>query len=53
MTTKDSWARKRPLSIGFALMFLLTWPVELWSVASSRGWVTTGPRSPANRWPSG
>lgn len=38
-----SWVRKRPLLFGFALMFALTWPIELWLVAASRGWVTSGP----------
>lgn len=43
MVLMGSWVRKRPLLFGFALMFALTWPIEFWLVAASRGWVTTRP----------
>lgn len=35
--------RHHPLSSGFILMFLLTWPVELWRAAASHGWTNTYP----------
>lgn len=43
MPTISSWARKRPLLFGFALMFALTWPIEFWLVAASRSWEPSGP----------
>ena len=34
------WLRRYPVLSGFVLMFLCTWPVDLWAAASSRGWVS-------------
>jgi uncharacterized protein len=38
-----SWLRRYPVICGFALMFVCTWPVDLWAAASSRGWVSPIP----------
>lgn len=35
--------RRYPVICGFALMFVCTWPVDLWAAASSRGWVSPIP----------
>ena len=43
MPTISSWARKRPLLFGFAVMFALTWPIEFWLVAASHGWMASSP----------
>ena len=34
------WLTRYPVLSGFLLMFLCTWPVDLWAAASSRGWVS-------------
>ncbi len=41
-----SLVRRQPVLLGFVLMFLFTWPVELWRAAASRGWVTVWPPEP-------
>ena len=38
--------RRHPLLFGFGLMFLLTWPVELWRAAASRGWTSVAVPEP-------
>jgi membrane protease YdiL (CAAX protease family) len=32
------WLKKFPVLAGFVLMFALTWPIDLWAAANSRGW---------------
>jgi membrane protease YdiL (CAAX protease family) len=32
------WMARHPVACGFALMFVCTWPVDLWAAASSHGW---------------
>ena len=36
-------ARRYPVSAGFIVMFALTWPVDLWAAAASRGWAVAPP----------
>lgn len=38
-----NWLRRYPVSTGFALMFALTWPIDLWAAAYSRGWTDVSP----------
>lgn len=30
--------RRHPVAAGFALMFVCTWPIDLWAAANSHGW---------------
>jgi CAAX protease family protein len=34
------WLRRFPVLAGFALMFALTWPIDLWAAADSHGWTS-------------
>lgn len=33
-----SWLRRFPVLGGFVLMFVCTWPIDLWAAAGSHGW---------------
>jgi hypothetical protein len=35
-----SWVRRHPVLGGFVLMFLCTWPIDLWAAADSHGWTS-------------
>jgi uncharacterized protein len=37
------WIARHPVACGFVLMFVCTWPVDLWAAASSRGWAPPVP----------
>jgi len=38
-----SAARRYPVLAGFVMMFVLTWPVDLWAAAASHGWAVAPP----------
>ncbi len=38
-----AWIVRHPVACGFVLMFVCTWPVDLWAAASSRGWAPPVP----------
>jgi membrane protease YdiL (CAAX protease family) len=38
-----SWPRRHPVVAGFVLMFVCTWPIDLWAAAGSHGWVSPPP----------
>jgi membrane protease YdiL (CAAX protease family) len=35
----SSWLKRYPVLAGFILMFLCTWPIDLWAAADSHGWL--------------
>jgi hypothetical protein len=38
-----NWLGRYPVCTGFVLMFALTWPIDVWAAADSRGWTAVSP----------